>query len=40
MFDNLEGVERRFLEIEDSLSSGQLKPAATAAAKKAPKAKA
>ena len=25
-FDNLEGVERRFLEIEDSLASGELKP--------------
>ncbi len=26
MFENLEGVERRFMEIEDSLASGQLKP--------------
>lgn len=26
-FDNLEGVERRFLEIEDALASGALKPA-------------
>ena len=26
MFDNLEGVVRRFNEIEDSLASGQLKP--------------
>ena len=27
MFENLEGVERRFLEIEDALASGQLKSA-------------